>query len=140
MPEAAEILTEALGRPIAFAQTPIEQSNRFRQYSEDMALMLQWFERGGYGVDITGLEGEFARAHEAPRLGAPLSLRVLIRNRSCLEKVGPQLQGVRFDPVTGEGRDAFIEQRPKRLSVSHSARCPNSIRRSSVKPSAWSTR
>jgi hypothetical protein len=27
------------------------------------------------------------------------------------------LQGVRFDPVTGEGRDAFIEQRPKRLSV-----------------------
>jgi uncharacterized protein YbjT (DUF2867 family) len=26
MPEAAEILTEALGRPIAFAQTPIEQS------------------------------------------------------------------------------------------------------------------
>jgi hypothetical protein len=25
MPEAAEILTEALGRPIAFAQTPIEQ-------------------------------------------------------------------------------------------------------------------
>jgi uncharacterized protein YbjT (DUF2867 family) len=28
MPEAAEILTEALGRPIAFAQTPIEQVRR----------------------------------------------------------------------------------------------------------------
>jgi len=34
MPEAAEILTEALGRPIAFAQTPIEQ---VRQYNKDMA-------------------------------------------------------------------------------------------------------
>ena len=41
MPEAAEILTEALGRPIAFAQTPIEQ---VRQYSKEMALMLEWFE------------------------------------------------------------------------------------------------
>jgi hypothetical protein len=97
-----------------------------------MALMLQWFERGGYGADIAGLEGEFARAlTKHPDWAAPpvcmlwraaesaqLSLRVLIRNRSCLEKVGLQLQGVRFDPVTGEGRDAFIEQRPKRLSVS----------------------
>jgi uncharacterized protein YbjT (DUF2867 family) len=58
MPEAAEILTEALGRPIAFAQTPIEQ---VRQYSEDMALMLQWFERVGYSADIAGLEREFGR-------------------------------------------------------------------------------
>jgi DNA-directed RNA polymerase specialized sigma24 family protein len=59
MPEAAEILTEALGRPIAFAQTPIEQ---VRQYSKDMAVMLQWFERVGYSADITGLEREFGRA------------------------------------------------------------------------------
>jgi uncharacterized protein YbjT (DUF2867 family) len=59
MPEAAEILTEALGRPIAFAQTPIEQ---VRQYSEHTALMLQWFERVGYSADIAGLEGEFGRA------------------------------------------------------------------------------
>ena len=58
MPEAAEILTEALGRPIAFAQTPIEQ---VRQYSEDMALMLEWFERVGYSADIAGLEREFGR-------------------------------------------------------------------------------
>jgi len=48
---------------------------------------------------------------------AQLSLRVLIRNRSCLEKVGLQLEGVGFDPITGERRDAFIEQCPKRLSV-----------------------
>jgi uncharacterized protein YbjT (DUF2867 family) len=59
MPEAAAILAEALGRPIAFAQTPIEQ---VRQYSEDMALMLEWFERVGYSADIAGLEREFGRA------------------------------------------------------------------------------
>jgi len=59
MPEAAEILTEALGRPIAFAQTPIEQ---VRQYSEDTALMLEWFERVGYSADIASLEREFGRA------------------------------------------------------------------------------
>src|SRR3954451_6666987 len=53
MPEAAEILTEALHRPIAFSQTPIEH---VRQYSEDTALMLQWFERVGYSADIAGLE------------------------------------------------------------------------------------
>ena len=58
MPEAAEILTEALGRPIAFVQTPIEQ---VRQYSKDMALMLEWFERVGYSADIAGLERQFCR-------------------------------------------------------------------------------
>ena len=59
MPEAAEVLTEALGRPIAFAQTPMEQ---VRQQSEDTAVMLQWFERVGYSADIAGLEREFGRA------------------------------------------------------------------------------
>src|SRR3954452_18519407 len=58
MAEAAEILTEALGRPIAFAQTPIEQ---VRQYSNDMALMFEWFEQVGYNADIGGLEREFGR-------------------------------------------------------------------------------
>jgi uncharacterized protein YbjT (DUF2867 family) len=59
MPEAAEILTEALGQPIAFAQTPIEQ---VRQYSKDMAVMLEWFEHVGYSAEIAGLEREFGRA------------------------------------------------------------------------------
>jgi uncharacterized protein YbjT (DUF2867 family) len=59
MPEAAGILTDALGRPIAFAQTPIEQ---VQQYSKDMATMLQWFDRVGYSADIAGLEREFGRA------------------------------------------------------------------------------
>src|ERR1700741_5072651 len=53
MSETAEILTGALGRPIAFAQTPIEQ---VEQFSKDMALMLKWFERVGYSADIAGLE------------------------------------------------------------------------------------
>jgi uncharacterized protein YbjT (DUF2867 family) len=59
MEEAAQILTQALGRPIAFAQTPIEQ---VRQYSKEMALMLQWFENVGYSADIAGLEREFGGA------------------------------------------------------------------------------
>jgi len=58
MPEAAEILTDALGRPIAFAQTPIEQ---VRRYSKETASMLEWFERVGYSADIAGLEREFGR-------------------------------------------------------------------------------
>src|ERR1700752_1752853 len=58
MPEAAKILTEALGRPIAFAQTPIEP---VRQHSKEMALMLEWFERVGFSADIVGLEREFGR-------------------------------------------------------------------------------
>jgi len=58
MAEAVETLTEALGRPITFKQTPIEQ---VRQYSKEMALMLEWFERVGYSADIAGLEREFGR-------------------------------------------------------------------------------
>src|SRR5437879_2908300 len=59
MPEAAEILAEALGRPIAFAQTPTEQ---VRQSRADTALMPEWFECGGYHADIARLEREFGRA------------------------------------------------------------------------------
>jgi uncharacterized protein YbjT (DUF2867 family) len=58
MREAAETLSETLGRPITFAQTPIEQ---VRQYSNEMALMLEWFERVGYSANIAGLEREFGR-------------------------------------------------------------------------------
>jgi uncharacterized protein YbjT (DUF2867 family) len=58
MPEVAEILTEALRRPIAYAQAPIEQ---VRQHSEDTALMLEWFARVGYNAEISGLEREFGR-------------------------------------------------------------------------------
>jgi uncharacterized protein YbjT (DUF2867 family) len=59
MRDSAAILTAALGRPITFRQTPIEQ---VRQYSADTALMLEWFERVGYAVDIPVLEREFGRS------------------------------------------------------------------------------
>src|SRR5438132_5842985 len=77
MPEAAEILAEALGRPIAFAQTPIEQ---VRQSREDRALILQWFERVGYSADIAGLEREFGRAlTKLPDWAAPLKPNEIIQ-------------------------------------------------------------
>jgi len=56
MPDAAATLTQALGRPIRFVMTPMEQ---VRQYSEDVALMFEWFNRVGYSADIAGLEREF---------------------------------------------------------------------------------
>jgi uncharacterized protein YbjT (DUF2867 family) len=58
MPQAAEILTKALARSIEFVQAPIEP---VRQYSKEMALMLEWFDRVGYSADIAGLEREFGR-------------------------------------------------------------------------------
>ncbi len=57
IPQAAATLAQALGRPIAFVRTPIEQ---VRQYSEDTALMLEWFDRVGYSADIAGLAREFS--------------------------------------------------------------------------------
>ncbi len=63
MPEAATILGEALHRPVKFVQGSIEQ---VRQFSQDMALMLEWFERVGYDVDIPALEREFG--HTMSRL------------------------------------------------------------------------
>ena len=59
MPEAAALLAAAWRRPITFTQTSIQQ---VRQYSEDTALMLEWFERVGYDADIAGLEREFGRS------------------------------------------------------------------------------
>src|ERR1700751_213217 len=58
MAESAEILTETLGRPIALPQPQIKQ---VRQKSNEMALMLQWFENVGYSANIAGLEREFGR-------------------------------------------------------------------------------
>lgn len=57
LPEAAAIIGRALGRPIEFLQIPIAE---VRKNSEDLALMLEWFDRVGYDADITGLEREFS--------------------------------------------------------------------------------
>jgi uncharacterized protein YbjT (DUF2867 family) len=56
MPAAAKALGAGLGRPIEFVRIPIEQ---VRQNSEDVAIMLEWFDRVGYNADIPALEREF---------------------------------------------------------------------------------
>lgn len=53
MPETADILSKAIGRKIEFVQVPIEE---VRKFSEDFALMLEWFDRVGYSVDVPALE------------------------------------------------------------------------------------
>lgn len=53
MPRAAEIIGHAMGREIRFEQERIE---KIREWSDDYAIMLEWFDRVGYDVDIPGLE------------------------------------------------------------------------------------
>lgn len=59
IPEAAAILSEALGRKIGFVELPIAE---VRKNSEDFAIMLEWFGDVGYDVDIPALEREFGIA------------------------------------------------------------------------------
>jgi uncharacterized protein YbjT (DUF2867 family) len=56
MPQAAAVLSEALGKKIEFQQLPIEA---VRQNSLDFALMLEWFDRVGYDADIEGVQKRF---------------------------------------------------------------------------------
>ena len=56
MPETAEILGKAMGKSVTFVQVPIEE---VRKFSEDFAIMLEWFDRVGYDVDIPSLEKKF---------------------------------------------------------------------------------
>lgn len=55
MPEAANVIGRAAGRKVTFSQTPIEE---VRKFSEDFAIMLEWFDRVGYSVDIPRLARE----------------------------------------------------------------------------------
>jgi hypothetical protein len=52
----AAALTTALGRPFSFQQVPIE---RIRAFSEEYAVMLEWFDAVGYDADIAGNAKEF---------------------------------------------------------------------------------
>ncbi len=54
--EAAAVLSAATGREIAHYEVPIEQ---VREFSDDFALMLEWFDAVGYSVDIEGNAQEF---------------------------------------------------------------------------------
>ncbi len=55
MPETARILGEAIGREVEFIQLPIEE---VRKFSEDYAIMLEWFDAVGYNADIEGMTRE----------------------------------------------------------------------------------
>ncbi|MGD8700169.1 MAG: NmrA/HSCARG family protein [Gemmatimonadales bacterium] len=51
MPQVAEIISRASGKQVSHLQVPIEQ---VREFSEDFASMLEWFDRVGYDSDISG--------------------------------------------------------------------------------------
>ena len=54
--EIATALSGAAGRDITHFQVPIEQ---VREFSEDFAAMLEWFDAVGYSADIEGNEKRF---------------------------------------------------------------------------------
>lgn len=56
MPQTASILSEITGRPITFEPVPLEQ---VREFSEDFALMLEWFDAVGYDADVSVLEAQY---------------------------------------------------------------------------------
>lgn len=56
IPEAAAVIAEHAGRPIKHYEVDIAD---VRSFSEDMALMFEWFERVGYDADIANLEKRF---------------------------------------------------------------------------------
>jgi uncharacterized protein YbjT (DUF2867 family) len=56
MPQAADLISKAARRPVKFVQVPIAE---VRKFSEDFALMLEWFDAVGYDADIAGNAKEF---------------------------------------------------------------------------------
>lgn len=54
MPEAAAVLSDALGREVEYRSVPIEAVEE--RIGEDMARMFRWFHEVGYDVDIVELE------------------------------------------------------------------------------------
>ena len=55
VPEVAKVLSRAVGHEVRFVQVPIEE---VRKFSEDYAIMLEWFDRVGYDVDIARVSKE----------------------------------------------------------------------------------
>ena len=54
-PQIASLFSKAIGRSITYVQTPIEA---IRKFSEDYALMMEWFNNKGYEADIHTLRQE----------------------------------------------------------------------------------
>ena len=50
MPEAAQAFTKVLGRPVRYVRIGLETAR-----NTDLRAMLEWFEKGGYQVDIPAL-------------------------------------------------------------------------------------
>ncbi len=71
MPQTAAILSEVTGRPITFEPVPLEQ---VRDFSEDFAMMLEWFAAVGYDADISALEAQYG--------GRPTRLRDWARQQN----------------------------------------------------------
>lgn len=59
MPATAEIIAEYAGHPVAHFQVPIEE---LRKFSEDFAIMTEWFESTGYSVDIAATAAQYGIA------------------------------------------------------------------------------
>ena len=57
MPQAAEILSRAAGRKVTHFQVPLDE---VRKFSDDFAIMLEWFDRVGYSADIGSTAKEFS--------------------------------------------------------------------------------
>ena len=55
-PEIADILAHVIGRRVKYHHTPIEQ---VRAWSKDMALMFEWFDRVGTGIDVAELHRDY---------------------------------------------------------------------------------
>jgi len=55
MPQTAEVLGRSTGHAVKFVPVPIEE---VRKFSEDYALMLEWFDRVGYEADIARTSAE----------------------------------------------------------------------------------
>jgi uncharacterized protein YbjT (DUF2867 family) len=70
MPEAAEALSDLMGKNVTYQPAPIEA---VRQMSKDTALMLEWFDAGGYSADIPSLESRWGVR--------PLTLKEWIRTQ-----------------------------------------------------------
>jgi len=51
LPQVAEMIAAVAGHPVEFVSPPIEE---VRAWSEDFALMLEWFDAKGYEADIAG--------------------------------------------------------------------------------------
>ena len=49
MPETADLISKAKGEKVTFVQVPIEE---IRKFSDEYAIMLEWFDKVGYNADI----------------------------------------------------------------------------------------